>query len=84
MLTLFILIFQVAEVHSYLGIALMAASTLQVLAGMLRPGLESSVRPVFNWGHWFMGKASHILAGEYGLILVPTWKSFFTAQSLIG
>ena len=58
-----------AEVHSYLGIALMAASTLQVLAGMLRPGLGSSVRPVFNWGHWFMGKASHILAGEYGLVL---------------
>lgn len=42
----------------------MATCTLQVLAGLLRPDLKSKVRPVFNIGHWLMGKATHVLAGE--------------------
>ena len=42
----------------------MAASTLQVLAGLFRPGPEAKIRPVFNWGHWLMGKSTHILAGK--------------------
>ena len=41
----------------------MAASTLQVLAGILRPGLDSNFRQVFNIGHWMLGKLTHITAG---------------------
>lgn len=53
---------KVARLHSYIGIALMSACTLQVLAGMLRPGLDSKIRPVFNIVHWLCGKSCHILA----------------------
>lgn len=56
-------LFQNAQIHSYLGITVMAASTLQVVAGILRPKPESSVRNIFNWGHWFLGKSTHIIAG---------------------
>lgn len=53
---------KVAKLHSYIGIALMSACTLQVLAGMLRPGLDSKIRPIFNIVHWLCGKSCHILA----------------------
>lgn len=51
-----------AKLHSYFGIAVMAATTLQVLGGMLRPGLESKIRPAFNVAHWLCGKSCHLLA----------------------
>lgn len=41
----------------------MSVTVLQVVAGILRPDAESNIRPIFNWGHWFMGKSAHILSG---------------------
>jgi hypothetical protein len=41
----------------------MSVTFLQVVAGILRPDSESNIRPIFNWGHWFMGKSAHILSG---------------------
>lgn len=63
---------ELAELHSYIGIALMSACTLQMLGGLCRPDLDSKVRPVFNIGHWLLGKSCHILAAI----------SFFLAFSL--
>ncbi|XP_060602320.1 putative ferric-chelate reductase 1 [Ruditapes philippinarum] len=65
----FILIFvvvdgltELAEVHSYLGITVMSASTIQVAMGLLRPKPGSQMRTIFNWGHWFLGKSTIIIA----------------------
>ncbi|XP_052772855.1 ferric-chelate reductase 1-like [Mya arenaria] len=49
--------------HACLGVAVMAGSTLQVLAGVLRPAPGTRLRPIFNWGHFILGKATHITAG---------------------
>ncbi|WAR12220.1 FRRS1-like protein, partial [Mya arenaria] len=51
-----------AEIHAYLGIALMSACTLQIVCGVAHPDLKSRLRPIFNWGHWFLGKSCHLLA----------------------
>ncbi|XP_045188788.2 putative ferric-chelate reductase 1 isoform X1 [Mercenaria mercenaria] len=65
----FVLIFVVvgkltenAEIHSYLGITVMSASTLQVVMGIVRPKPDSKIRAIFIWGHWFLGKSTIIIA----------------------
>jgi len=60
-----IFIFQDAIIHGWVGIAVMSAAVLQVFGGIVRPGPKSDFRVVFNWGHWFLGKSTHILAGNY-------------------
>ena len=47
-----------------MGIAVVASMLIQVVAGMLRPGLTSPKRPYFNWAHRLNGFGLHILAGE--------------------
>jgi hypothetical protein len=42
----------------------MSASTLQVIVGILRPKPTSKFRNIFNWGHWFLGKSTIIVAGK--------------------
>ena len=59
-----------AETHAFVGIALMSATTLQVIGGLLRPDPKSDFRKIFNWGHWFTGKAAHILAGKHIFIIL--------------
>lgn len=56
---------QVAGLHAYFGIALMTTTSMQIISGLLRPKPSSKVRPLFNWGHWILGKLSHILAGKH-------------------
>ncbi|KAL3864280.1 hypothetical protein ACJMK2_005976 [Sinanodonta woodiana] len=73
---------KLSATHGYVGIAVMAASSVQVLAGMLRPGLDSSIRPVFNWGHWFLGKSSHILSAvslflAFNSVIIPGTQKIF-------
>jgi len=48
----------------------MSATTLQVIGGLLRPDPKSDFRKIFNWGHWFTGKAAHILAGKHIFIIL--------------
>ncbi|XP_064601139.1 ferric-chelate reductase 1-like [Liolophura sinensis] len=62
----FILIFvklggwsEYVTVHAYLGIAIMAATVLQALGGLIRPSPTSKMRPVFNWLHRTLGKLTH-------------------------
>ncbi|XP_005108556.2 putative ferric-chelate reductase 1 homolog [Aplysia californica] len=54
---------EAADPHAYVGLTVTALVSLQVIGGALRPGFDNSLRPVFNWAHWFLGQASHILAG---------------------
>ncbi|CAG2255811.1 unnamed protein product [Mytilus edulis] len=73
---------EVAEAHAYVGIVLMAITTLQVFGGLLRPGPDSKLRPLFNWGHWLMGKTAHILAAvsiflAFTIKLIPKTQSTF-------
>ena len=42
----------------------MAASTLQMIMGLIRPGPDSNLRPYFNWAHFLFGKATQITAGN--------------------
>ncbi|XP_045190938.2 putative ferric-chelate reductase 1 [Mercenaria mercenaria] len=65
----FVLIFVVvdklktkSDSHSFLGITVTGASTLQLLTGILRPNPDSKLRKIFYWGHWFLGKSTVILA----------------------
>ncbi|KAK3772862.1 hypothetical protein RRG08_024047 [Elysia crispata] len=48
--------------HAYWGLAVTVAVGLQIIAGMLRPDADHKLRIVFNWGHWFLGQASHVMA----------------------
>ncbi|XP_012941280.1 putative ferric-chelate reductase 1 homolog [Aplysia californica] len=48
--------------HAYVGLAVTASVGVQVIAGFFRPGSDSKLRPLFNWGHRLLGQASHILA----------------------
>lgn len=31
---------------------------------LFRPGPKDKNRPIFNWAHWAVGMAAHILGGE--------------------
>ncbi|XP_052102438.1 putative ferric-chelate reductase 1 [Mytilus californianus] len=73
---------EVAEAHAYVGIVLMSVTTLQVFGGLLRPGPDSKMRPLFNWGHWLVGKTAHILAAvsiflAFTIELIPKTQSTF-------
>ncbi|BFZ01457.1 hypothetical protein BsWGS_04496 [Bradybaena similaris] len=53
---------QFAIPHAYVGLAVVAAVSIQALAGALRPGIDHKMRYLFNWGHRFLGQITHILA----------------------
>ncbi|RUS81870.1 hypothetical protein EGW08_010393, partial [Elysia chlorotica] len=53
---------EAAVPHAYWGLAVTVALGLQIIAGMLRPDADHKLRIIFNWGHWFLGHASHVLA----------------------
>ncbi|XP_046371549.2 putative ferric-chelate reductase 1 homolog [Haliotis rufescens] len=48
--------------HAIIGITVGVAVCLQVLGGLLRPGVDSSIRPFFTWGHRLLGQGAHILS----------------------
>ncbi|XP_046371451.2 putative ferric-chelate reductase 1 homolog [Haliotis rufescens] len=48
--------------HAIIGITVGVAVCLQVLGGLLRPGIDSSIRPFFTWGHRLLGQGAHILS----------------------
>lgn len=48
--------------HSLSGTACLVLSTIQVVAGLLRPGLDSANRIYFNWAHFAFGNLSYLLA----------------------
>lgn len=36
----------------------------QPIMALFRPGPKDKNRPIFNWAHWAVGMAAHILGGE--------------------
>ncbi|KAI8783208.1 ferric-chelate reductase 1 [Biomphalaria glabrata] len=51
-----------AYTHMCLGFTVVALVCAQVLSGLLRPGLDSKIRPLFNFFHKLMGTAALIIA----------------------
>ncbi|XP_060063572.1 ferric-chelate reductase 1-like [Ylistrum balloti] len=60
------------ELHGWLGIAVMSGITLQLFGGLLRPDQSSNYRNIFNWGHWFLGKAIFLVAVVSCFVLFNT------------
>lgn len=53
-----------ARTHALLGIITVVLAIFQPLSAFFRPHPDSSRRPFFNWLHWFVGNAAHIIASE--------------------
>lgn len=53
-----------AQTHAILGIITVVLTVLQPFGAYFRPHPESSRRPIFNWLHWFIGNAAHIVASK--------------------
>lgn len=51
------------QYHPILGVILTSLLILQVLIAFCRPGPNAKSRFLFNWFHWFVGNAVHIIAG---------------------
>ncbi|KAG8228316.1 hypothetical protein J437_LFUL007034 [Ladona fulva] len=51
-----------ADLHAVLGTITTALATIQPIMAAFRPAPTGKRRPMFNWAHWFVGNAAHILA----------------------
>ncbi|KAH9502427.1 hypothetical protein Btru_075656 [Bulinus truncatus] len=51
-----------AHTHMCLGFTVVSLVLAQVLSGLLRPGLDSKIRPLFNFVHKLMGTAALVIA----------------------
>ncbi|CAG5115923.1 unnamed protein product, partial [Candidula unifasciata] len=48
--------------HPIIGIIVMILTVINPVMALFRPHPGTPRRPIFNWGHWFVGTAAHILA----------------------
>jgi len=48
--------------HPVLGVATLVLAFIQPFMAACRPDPDSSSRWIFNWAHWFIGNAAHIVA----------------------
>lgn len=53
------------ETHMLLGFVTTFLVFIQPIVATCRPSPDSSRRPIFNWFHWFVGNAAHIVASVY-------------------
>ncbi|XP_046388987.1 putative ferric-chelate reductase 1 homolog [Ischnura elegans] len=51
-----------AGTHAILGTITTALAFIQPFMAAFRPAPSGKRRPLFNWAHWFVGNAAHILA----------------------
>ncbi|XP_065209987.1 putative ferric-chelate reductase 1 homolog [Planococcus citri] len=72
--------------HALLGIITVALTIFQPLSAFFRPHPDSSRRPIFNWLHWFVGNAAHIiaivtifLAVDLSKVQLPRWTDYILA-----
>lgn len=47
--------------HHFLNVLFLK---FQPIMALFRPGPNDKNRPIFNWAHWAVGMAAHILGGE--------------------
>lgn len=50
--------------HAILGVVTTVLCFIQPIGAYFRPHPGTSKRPIFNWAHWFLGNAAHIVASE--------------------
>ncbi|CAG5117279.1 unnamed protein product, partial [Candidula unifasciata] len=50
------------KAHPIMGIVVTALTLINPVMAIFRPHPETPKRPIFNWAHWFVGMAAHILA----------------------
>ena len=51
--------------HALIGYSAGILATLQILNSFFRPAPDSRYRWIFNYGHWALGMAGHILACKF-------------------
>lgn len=51
--------------HALLGSLTTLLCFIQPFMAALRPHPNTSRRPLFNWAHWLVGNAAHIVASKY-------------------
>ncbi|XP_050442083.1 putative ferric-chelate reductase 1 homolog isoform X2 [Adelges cooleyi] len=51
-----------SQTHALLGVATTILAFFQPIFAAFRPHPDSPKRPIFNWIHWLVGNAAHILA----------------------
>ena len=51
-----------ASYHSIIGSITLALAVLQPIAGIFRPDVTETSRPLFNWFHFCLGNITHVLA----------------------
>lgn len=50
--------------HAILGTVTTILCFIQPFMALFRPGPTDKNRPIFNWAHWFVGNAAHLLASK--------------------
>lgn len=63
------------KMHVITGIAATVLMLIQPFLGMIRPGPNSRLRPVFSWIHWFIGMAAWTFATVTIFLSVPLGKT---------
>lgn len=48
----------------YLNCNIYNIHEFQPIMALFRPGPKDKNRPIFNWAHWAVGMAAHILGGK--------------------
>jgi len=79
-----------ATLHAIFGLVAVGLSLMQTMAGMCRPGLDSTYRPVFNWLHRltaflaFATAAVCMILGAQNVLLHPTLRQIETIIIAVG
>lgn len=60
--------------HAILGTVTTILCFIQPFMALFRPGPTDKNRPIFNWAHWFVGNAAHLLASMWKMWKVNIWK----------
>uniref|UniRef100_A0A8R1DKC0 ascorbate ferrireductase (transmembrane) n=1 Tax=Caenorhabditis japonica TaxID=281687 RepID=A0A8R1DKC0_CAEJA len=63
------------KMHAITGFTATVLALLQPIFGFLRPSPTSSIRPFFNWGHWFLGMFSWSVASATIILALPMGKT---------
>ncbi|MFH4975290.1 hypothetical protein AB6A40_001999 [Gnathostoma spinigerum] len=63
------------QMHVITGFSAVCCAAVQPLIAVIRPGPNSSLRPIFSWVHWFVGTNAWILASITILLSVPLGKT---------
>lgn len=58
-----------SQKHAILGVVTIVLCFIQPIGALFRPHPSARKRPIFNWLHWFIGNAAHIVSSEFLLLI---------------